>query len=305
MSAPSSLNSTTLSQSNDNYNDNDNLKLINEPNVNPPSFEPFINALLEPASNILTELHSRIGNPPEFTPKDLSETRLQIQALTQNLVDQAREAAKDVVNKRQKDANNLSIECNQLISDVDDLRLALGEDGKRQTKFNPSTHSSETLLTRRDRLKVEFEDYNNNYNNRLIKLDNLLDRLKKLYDVLGPKLVTLPPETDDKFKDVTSFTMRTMEHNIQRAENELSRRKDYLKTSLLGLSNALIEIVEPWPSPSEIDDESIKSFARIFLPQISTLLETEDEQIILSIVDSLNPTDSLIEYTEILREDVS
>ncbi|TIC59840.1 beta and beta-prime subunits of DNA dependent RNA-polymerase [Wallemia mellicola] len=266
----------------------------------PPSFEPFINALLEPAAKVLTELHERIGNAPESTPKDLSDARLHIQALTQKLVDQAREAAKDVVSRRQRDAAELSKECNDLVSDVDDLRLALGEDGKRKTRFKAGD-LPESLTARRDRLKEEFHTYTATYDQRIIKLDGLLDRLRKLHAVLGDKLVILPPESEDKFKDVTSFSMRTMEQNIQRAEGELARRKDAFKTSLIGLSNSLIEIVEPLPEASNSEDEAIVAFEESFYPQLPKLIETEDENIIDILVETLNPTDSLLEHTESLR----
>lgn len=266
----------------------------------PPSFEPFINALLEPAAKVLSELHERIGNAPESTPKDLSDARLHIQALTQKLVDQAREAAKDVVSRRQRDAAELSKECDDLVSDVDDLRLALGEDGKRKTRFKAGD-LPESLTARRNRLKEEFHTYTATYDQRIIKLDGLLDRLHKLHAVLGDKLVTLPPESEDKFKDVTSFSMRTMEQNIQRAESELARRKEAFKTSLIGLSNSLIEIVEPLPEASNSADEAILAFEESFFPQLPKLIETEDENIIDILVETLNPTDNLLEHTESLR----
>ncbi|TIA87040.1 hypothetical protein E3P99_03444 [Wallemia hederae] len=267
----------------------------------PPSFEPFINALLEPASQILAELHERIGNDASCTPQDLHEARLHIQALTQKLVDEARSAAKDVVGRRQRDAADLAKECDGLIVEVDELRLALGEEGKRTTKFR-SSNGAESLLARRDRLKEEYEGYSATYKQRSAKLSTLTTRLKKLQDILGDSLVTLPPDTG-KYNDVTLFSLRSMEQNLTRAETELNRRRELLKGLLVGLTNSLIEIIEPLPQPTQAQDKSIAKFEDAFFPQIPKLLELEDENIIDTVLETLTPTDALLAHTERLVDE--
>ncbi|TIB06195.1 hypothetical protein E3P96_00699 [Wallemia ichthyophaga] len=267
----------------------------------PPSFEPFINTLLEPASQILTELHERIGNDANCTPQDLHEARLHIEALTQKLVDEARSAAKDVVGRRQRDAADLAKECDGLISEVDELRLALGEEGKRTTKFRLSG-GTESLLARRDRVKREYDGYIATYEQRSHKLNNLTNRLKKLQDILGDTLVTLPPDSG-KYNDVTLFSLRSIEMNLTRAETELNRRREVLKGTLVELTNSLIEIVEPLPQPTQSEDMSIRKFQDTFYPQIPKLLELEDENILDTVLELLTPTDALLAHTETLMEE--